>query len=420
LRTNSYQLSVVSNYKTISIQLLRTLSLKGIHRCPNLRSDRHAKVFSVKFPVRMMKSTQFSLKIDLCGWYQRLLASLSAFFRLSRPTLDSRMLFITNRVLNEGPTPTSNDDFLLPRSVSFNFNNNQAEQSIYFCRRNGKDSYIEIGGLEFLSELRDSDVKEILIYVHGFSSLPEPAIFPRAAELQRLFDQKEKGKILVVPIIWPCDSKDSQIKDYFDDQMAADQSGVAFARMIQKFLKWQESNADHLCTKRINVLAHSMGNRVLRATFAKNCQYFLPQGMPLVFRNIFMAAPDIVNEALEPDQEGQFIPNAARNVVVYYAADDLAMRASKVANLGNRIASRRMGHTGPEHMDRVSKNVYALDCDDFNKDYDRQAGHSYFASDPEGNAGILFNHMWRCIQTGRVPMEPLTARSAILNRDWLG
>ncbi|MEE3715196.1 alpha/beta hydrolase [Tumidithrix elongata RA019] len=332
------------------------------------------------------------------------------------------MLFITNRVLQEGPTSSTVDgNLVLPRSVNFNLRNNQAEQSVYFCRRNNKDDYTEIGGTAFLSELKNSNAQEILIYVHGFANLPEPAIFPRAEELQRLFDQKAPGYMVVVPVIWPCDSDDSQLKDYFDDQMAADQSGMAFARMFQKFLDWRDINStiDNPCIKRINILAHSMGNRVLRATFSSIVQYFLPQGMPLMFRNIFMAAPDIVNEALEPGQEGQFIPTAARNVVVYYASDDLAMRASKVANLGNRIASRRLGHTGPEHMDKVSKNVYALDCDDFNTVYDPPTGHGYFASDRNGNPGILFDHMWRCIDIGRVPMSPSNARSAILRREWL-
>jgi esterase/lipase superfamily enzyme len=316
------------------------------------------------------------------------------------------MLFITNRALNEGQTPLSNGNLQVPRAVSFDLSNNQAEQSVYFCRRHEKNNYTEIGGQAFLTELKNSNAKEIFLYLHGYSNLPEPAIFPRTEELQELFDLKSPGYMLVVPIIWPCDNDLGQIQDYFDDQIAADLSGVAFMRLFEKFLAWRENNStvDNPCTKRINILAHSMGNRVLRATFASIVQYFLPQGMPLVFRNIFMASADIVNEALEEGQEGQYISPAARNVVVYYAADDLAMRASKVANVGE-IASRRLGHTGPENMDKVNKNVYALDCDDFNTDYDRPNGHHYFTRDPSGNPGLLFDHMWRCIETGRVPMD---------------
>ncbi len=328
------------------------------------------------------------------------------------------MLFITNRVFKEGQTPMINNQPNLPRSVSFDLSNNQPEQAVYFCRRQNKDNYSEIGGQVFLTELKNSNAQEILLYIHGYSNLPEPAIFPRVEELQRLFDQKKPGYMVVVPIIWPCDNDEGQVKDYFDDQIAADYSGIAFARLFQMFLKWRYGNVEHPCLKRINILAHSMGNRVLRATFANIVQYFLPQGMPLIFRNIFMAAADVVNEALEPGQEGQYIPPAARNVVVYYAADDLAMRASKIANSANQIASRRLGHTGPEHIDKVSKNVYALDCDDFNDKYDPMTGHGYFASDDEGNPGIVFDHIWSCIKTGRVPISPPDVRSAILKKDW--
>ncbi len=328
----------------------------------------------------------------------------------------------------------------LPRTVNFALENNQAEQSIYFCRRNAKDDYTEIGSLAFLSELKKGNFQEILIYIHGYSNLPEPAIFPRAEELQRLFDQKSPNYMVVVPLIWPCDDDLGAVKDYFDDQIAADQSGVAFARLLQKFIDWRERNSklssfstnqpgdnpdDAPCIKRINILAHSMGNRTLRAALARSVDYFLPIGIPLLFRNIFMAAADIENTSLEPDREGRHIPESARNVVVYFAADDLAMRASKVANMGDRgrtpqtaptnITTRRMGHTGPAKLERVPKNVYALDCADFNTDYDPPVGHGYFASDPQSNPGLLFEHMWRCIQTGRVPMNPPLMRTTILN-----
>lgn len=67
------------------------------------------------------------------------------------------------------------------------------------------------------------------------------------------------------------------------------------------------------------------------------------------------------------------------------------MRASKVANLGNAV-SRRLGHTGPENMELVPKNVYSIDCDDFNNTYDPPIGHSYFLNNPENEPGALFNH----------------------------
>ncbi len=319
------------------------------------------------------------------------------------------MLFITNRVLDQSIK------LKVGRKITFNLKDNQAQQSVYFCRRNGVDDYEEVGSQNFLDELKNSPYNQILIYVHGYSNLPEPSIFPRAELLQWLFDQEKKNEVLVVPMIWPCDADMGVVQDYFDDQIAADASGYAFARVFEKFIGWRDQSdpLSNPCLKRINILAHSMGNRVLRATFDNVVHYYRPNGVPLIFRNIFMAAADVVNESLDMDRGGRFISQAARNVVAYYASDDLALRASKVANLKNDVASRRLGHTGPEDMSRVPKNVYAIDCDDFNSSYDPY-GHTYFSTDSLGKPGLLFRHMWGAILTGRVLMKTPAERTLIL------
>ena len=333
------------------------------------------------------------------------------------------MLFVTNRVLNQGPTPlnSAGNGHQLPRSVSFNLDNNQAEQSVYFCRRDEKNNYIELGSEQFFTQLKQARQTQILFYIHGFDNLPETTIFPATLELQNLFDQKNREdggsneSVLVVPLIWPCDNDQGVVDDYFDDQQAADASDFSYMRMLVKFLRWRgnDSNLANPCTKRINILAHSMGNRVLRGALKRTVQYYQPEGLPLIFRNIFMMAADVVNETLESGQDGEFIPQTTRNVIVYYAADDLALRASKVANIRNAIASRRLGHTGPEQIEKVAKNVYAVDCDDFNLKYDSPAGHGYFTTDPQGHPGIAFNHLWQCLKTGRVSGD----RVQILNAE---
>jgi esterase/lipase superfamily enzyme len=138
-------------------------------------------------------------------------------------------------------------------------------------------------------------------------------------------------------------------------------------------------------------------------------------GLPLLFRNSFMIAADIVNESLQKGQSGELVSDTSRNVVVYYASDDLALRASKVANIPNYEASRRLGHTGPEDMELTPKNVYAIDCDDVNTVYDNPKGHSYFRSGKKkGEPGVVFDHIWQTIMTGRVFPNDETRKLAIL------
>jgi len=218
-----------------------------------------------------------------------------------------------------------------------------------------------------------------------------------------------------MPIIWPCDNDLGIIKDYWDDQKSAEQSAFSFARALQFFMDWRDkAPEDSPCLKRINILAHSMGNRVFRETLSVWNKYDLANGVPLLFRNTILMAADIVIESLEEKEEGRLISQSSRNVSVYYASDDLALRSSKISNLKNKVASRRLGHTGPEDNKKVQANVYSIDCDNFNNKYDSPKGHSYFLSDDNDNVGAVFEHMFNTIKTGRVSVDDEVNRKHIL------
>jgi esterase/lipase superfamily enzyme len=157
-----------------------------------------------------------------------------------------------------------------------------------------------------------------------------------------------------------------------------------------------------------------MGNRVFRQALRAWNKYDLPAGVPLLFRNTFLVAADVVNETLEKGNPGELISHASRNVSVYFASDDLALRSSKVSNLKNKIASRRLGHTGPENINKVNSNVYAIDCDNYNTRYDSPKGHSYFLDDENGNPGKIFEHMFDSMKLGRVAVDDRKYRLKIL------
>ena len=322
------------------------------------------------------------------------------------------MLFITNRF------PDQSIKTRVGRPFTFDLKNNAPSNSVFFCRRLGPDQHEEIGGLNLMSELKASPYRQLLIYIHGFSNLPE-AVFEGAAEFQALCDKAKKNEVLVLPVIWPCDNDLGIVKDYWDDQQAADASAFSLARVLNKFLEWREdvrrNPADDPCLKRVNVLAHSMGNRVLRETLWAWRKYSLPGGLPLIFRNTYLVAADIENESVHKGEVGELISHTSRNVVVYYASDDLALRASKVSNLKNKIASRRLGHTGPENMDLTPPNVFAVDCDDVNTAYDTPKGHTYFRSGTKkGQPGKVFEHIWQTIMTGRVFPDDEDRRHSII------
>ncbi|PKN09291.1 MAG: hypothetical protein CVU73_05175 [Deltaproteobacteria bacterium HGW-Deltaproteobacteria-8] len=309
------------------------------------------------------------------------------------------MFFITNRPFVEGNK--SND----MRKVSFDLDNNEASQSVYFCwRDDSKKAYVELGSENFMKAMRKSPARQILFYIHDSAQLPEEHIFPVAERLQALFDEQDKGLVDVVPVIWPCDNGSGVLKDFHEDHIAAEGSGIAFARALEKFLVWRESVkfGEAPCLKRLSVMAHSMGNRVLRQALFCWSRYHRKEQVPLMFRNIYMLAADVFNEALERNREGRYICHTARNVIVYYATDDRILGTGSVGPLGADSASRRLGHTGPDNIQLTPKNVYSVDCDDVNNKYDRPNGHTYFLTDEKGEPGKVFLHMYDAMKKGRL------------------
>ncbi|WP_310600232.1 glycoside hydrolase family protein [Desulfobulbus sp.] len=322
------------------------------------------------------------------------------------------LLFLTNRypegVLQLEPG----------RAFVFDPRNNAPGNVVFACRREADGAIATVGRDQFMLELKRSPYRQLLFYIHGYSNLPED-VFGAAGELQRLCDGKSNREVLVVPVIWPCDNDLGLVGDYWDDQKAADASAISFARALQRFVEWRNTELNGQdaapCLKRINVLAHSMGNRVLRETLAAWNKYDLASGVPLLFRNTFLVAADIENESLHRGKKGQLICDASRNVVVYFASDDLALRSSKAANFKNKIASRRLGHSGPEDMRLAPSNVFAVDCDEVNTDYDAAKGHSYFRSGrTPGRGGVVFDHIFECLRTGRVLLDDPQRRTMIL------
>ncbi|MEM8571316.1 MAG: alpha/beta hydrolase [Pseudomonadota bacterium] len=323
------------------------------------------------------------------------------------------MLFITNRF------PTQSIRTRAGRKFTFDLSDNAPSNSLFYCETGVDGDHTEITSKGLLRRIRESDYKQVLLLIHGFNTLPDDAL-KGAAELQELCDKAKKNEVLVLPLIWPCDDDRGVVKDYWDDQKSADLSGFSFARALSKFLEWRNSEENEPdvapCLMRINILAHSMGNRVLRQTLIAWNKYDLATGVPLLFRNTFMVAADVVNETLHTNEPGALISHASRNVVVYYASDDLALRASKAANLKNKVASRRLGHTGPESIKKTPRNVYQVDCDNVNTQYDHPVGHNYFRyGEDDGKPGLVFEHIFRCIDKGRVFPDDQEKRSHVLD-----
>lgn len=299
----------------------------------------------------------------------------------------------------------------------FDEENIAPSNQFFFCKadRTSDNKFFnteEVGSLSFMRATQQNPYEQVLFYIHGFNVRPEDAMF-QASVLQDVFDSKQKNLCQVIPIIWPCGTKEGIIRDYWDDQKSADMSGVAIGRAISMFVAWQQQNRrdDVPCRKYMNILAHSMGNRVLKEAIYHWGHYDSGRKIPSIFRNIFMVAADVVHSTLEPNQRGSYIPFAAKNIIAYYSGDDRALQGSKLINSEATNITKRLGHGGPTPASLAIPNVYGVDCDPVNSIYDPLLGHTYFVDKSAVDVtnvnnfsakfgGKVFDHIFDKVKTG--------------------
>ncbi|SBM99296.1 alpha/beta hydrolase [Klebsiella variicola] len=307
------------------------------------------------------------------------------------------MLFITNRSPQGSFVTTPGRDFI------FDLLDNTPSASVYYCQRdrlNNKD--IELGSDNFLQAIETSQVKSILFYLHGFRNLPED-VFTAAQLVQNLCDTLAPFKIMVIPLIWPCCGEKGIIQRYYDDRDAANDSGSSFSRVIQRIVDWGRGRKT--ACKSINLLAHSMGNRVLCA--ALNNWYQSSVERRRLFDFSFMVAPDLESNALETNEPAEVICEVTRDVILYHARDDLALKASKIVNFN---ALPRLGSLGPAYMTRIPNNVTVINCGSVNQPADSLIGHSYFESlaDDATKPSLVIQHIINCMIKGEIIQNPFS------------
>jgi esterase/lipase superfamily enzyme len=223
-----------------------------------------------------------------------------------------------------------------------------------------KKKYFTIDTLKALTEARFYDVlksaltyvdsDEIFVFIHGYNTKFIDAAY-RTAQL--FFDLDYKG----VPIMycWPSMGEE---KGYLYDLQQADRSAFE----VRKFLA---TVARKNCTKKINIIAHSMGNRVFSRAMSE-LSYMMPD---VRFNHIIMAAPDIDDGDFRANYASKMI-KMCKDITLYSSSEDLALWASKKAGYLNRL-----GQSGPNLF--VMRPITTIDVSEVN--CDDIIGHSCFA-----------------------------------------
>jgi esterase/lipase superfamily enzyme len=186
---------------------------------------------------------------------------------------------------------------------------------------------------DWQAELSANDV---LLYVHGYDNTFEDALL-RAAQLH--LDLEFPGR--TVAFSWPSlgeevvyenDDPERAKIAYHDDLKAADASVAALAETIQSLA---ESGGP---SRRIHVVAHSLGNRILLAALKK----LADDGKEGLVDQIVLAAPDVAVAELQDCQS--CLTQVCRRTSVYSSTKDVALYlSSNVHRMIDKLLGERAG-----------------------------------------------------------------------------
>lgn len=309
------------------------------------------------------------------------------------------MLFATNR------TPINTDGFEQQSDISFDIQNTSPSNEMLYCQRNANNAYQHIGKTAFYNQLTDYLLNgHIIFYLHGFNCTNEKEIFPDTIKMQSGFNEISSDlAVKIIPLIWPCDDDNilALADDYFDDQRAADASETAFALFNEDLVHWQNAQLSAEAKQKVHFLIHSMGTRVFYKSLLRYRQV-IGLNLPNIANNIFLVAPDVINTALEPEHDAYHIVSVAENIVVYYAVDDLAMSASRLANSTKGESQQRLGKLGAADFTKLPDNVYQVNCQDFNNRFEFILGHRYFMRDMFNHISPVIYHMVDALEQGQI------------------
>jgi len=254
------------------------------------------------------------------------------------------------------------------------------------------------GSGSFLDDLHQEMLngRDTMVFIHGFNVTFLEAL-TAGARLAASIPQD----INLVVFSWPSDGKALPFMSYYSDREDARASGPALARaylklfdfiqelreaemqMLRKAGKDPDQHSE-LCHRCIHVLAHSMGNYVLRngiqAIRVKD-----PRKMVRMFDQVIMAAPDEDDDAFECDDKLRVLPTMARRITVYYNRHDRAL----VISDKTKANPDRLGSEGPRMLDLLPKKVIIVDCSHVAGEGDEWVRHTYYVGSARVSADII-------------------------------
>jgi esterase/lipase superfamily enzyme len=213
-------------------------------------------------------------------------------------------------------------------------------------------------------ELRAAGRDQAFIYVHGFETTFDQAA-RRAAQIAYDLDFDLEQDFRGVPMLFSWPSRGG-IDAYVADYDASFESIDAFNR----FLDLVKTEAG---IRRVHVIAHSMGNRVVAEALYDRAQRAQPTTEPVIDQ-LVLAAPDVWASRFR-NRFLRTLPKLAARVTLYVSDHDRALLTSSRIRKGEPRAGEVAGgllaaSRGVERFDAIDASTLETDL----------LGHSYYAS----------------------------------------
>jgi len=212
---------------------------------------------------------------------------------------------------------------------------------------------------------------DTLVFIHGYNVSFREALISGARLLQ---EYGGSHPLRVVVFSWPSDGSVTPFLAYKSDRTDARASGPALARGLLKlngFLAKIERGRE--CTGRVHLMAHSMGNYVLRNGL-QALRGHSGGAVPRVFDQIFLMAADEDYDAFELEHKLSAVPELGQAVNVYFNCGDTAL----VVSDRTKLNPTRLGARGPRLPLNVPGNVNLIDASEV---VTGLLEHSYFIDD---------------------------------------
>ena len=198
---------------------------------------------------------------------------------------------------------------------------------------------------------------DTVLFIHGFDYKFDEALVG-LGELKQRLDLGKFGPANMVVFTWPSDGQMIPYVSYASDRRDAKDSGEAGGRALLQLTGFlSKLTVDDICRGRIHIVAHSMGNYVLRNALQALAKQ-LPATPPTLFEQILLIAADEDYDALELDFKLSPLAHFAKRIHVYYNPGDLALDISRFTK-GN---PRRLGSRGPRNSSAIADSVVLVDA----------------------------------------------------------